>query len=138
MVNHGLFLSLFKLIPCPIHWIVYIWISYLNFNAVLALRKLAGSAQTHQSISFIWIVWSTLYVYLWRQHEFFFGQATAWTHAMKLTLNYIINEDYRLLFLKIFNTILVYWKVKCSYIKMILAYCFWTFSSYPSLFHFIR
>ena len=22
--NHGLFLSLFKLIPCPIHWIVYV------------------------------------------------------------------------------------------------------------------
>ena len=26
---------------------------------------MAGSAQTHKSISFIWIVWSTLYVYLW-------------------------------------------------------------------------
>ena len=25
---------------------------------------MAGSAQTHKSISFIWIVWSTLYVYL--------------------------------------------------------------------------
>ena len=24
MLNHGLFLSLFKLIPCPIHWIVYV------------------------------------------------------------------------------------------------------------------
>ena len=28
------------------------------------LPKTAGSAQTHKSISFIWIVWSTLYVYL--------------------------------------------------------------------------
>ena len=38
---------------------------YLNFKAVLALPKTARSAQTHKSISFIWIVWSTLYVYLW-------------------------------------------------------------------------
>ena len=42
-----------------------VWISYLNFKAVLVLPKTAGSAQTHKSISFIWIVWSTLYVYLW-------------------------------------------------------------------------
>ena len=27
--NHGTFLSLFKLIPCPIHWIVYVLV-YLN------------------------------------------------------------------------------------------------------------
>ena len=43
-LNHGLFLSLFKHIPlclCPIHW----------------------------SISFIWIVLSTLYVYLWAREE---------------------------------------------------------------------
>ena len=37
----------------------------MNFKAVLALPKKAGSAQTYKSISFIWIVWSTLYVYLW-------------------------------------------------------------------------
>ena len=34
MLNHGLnlgfFLSLFKLIPCPIHWIVYV-LAYWNF-----------------------------------------------------------------------------------------------------------
>ena len=47
----------------PIHWLVYV-LAYLNFKAVLALPKTAGSAQTHKSISFIWIVWSTLYVYL--------------------------------------------------------------------------
>ena len=29
-LNHGLFLSLFKLIPCHIHWIVYV-LAYLNF-----------------------------------------------------------------------------------------------------------
>ena len=53
-------------IKCPIHWI---WISYLNFKAVLVLPKMAGSAQTHKSMSFIWIVWSTLYVYLWAEIE---------------------------------------------------------------------
>ena len=30
---------------------------------------MARSAQTHKSISFIWIVWSTLYVYLWSYPE---------------------------------------------------------------------
>ena len=29
------------------------------------LPKTAGSAQAYKSMSFIWIVWSTLYVYLW-------------------------------------------------------------------------
>ena len=29
-LNHGLFLSLFKHIPCPIHWIVSV-LAYLNF-----------------------------------------------------------------------------------------------------------
>ena len=38
----------------------------MNFKAVLALPKTARSAQTHETISFIWIVWSTLYVYLWK------------------------------------------------------------------------
>ena len=37
----------------------------MNFRAVLVLPEMAGSAQTHKSMSFIWIVWSTLYVYLW-------------------------------------------------------------------------
>ena len=68
MLNHGFCLSLFKLISCPIHWICMcvslfkfqIWI----FRAVLVLPKTAGSAQTYKSMSFIWIVWSTLYVYL--------------------------------------------------------------------------
>ena len=57
--NHGLFISLLKLILCPIHWIVN----------VLALPKTAGSAQTHKSISSKWIVWITLYVYLWQKHQ---------------------------------------------------------------------
>ena len=29
-LNHGLYVSLFKLTPCPIHWIVYV-LAYLNF-----------------------------------------------------------------------------------------------------------
>ena len=36
----------------------------MNFKAVSALPKTAHSAQTHKSIRFTWIVWSTLYVYL--------------------------------------------------------------------------
>ena len=37
----------------------------MNFRAVLVLPKTAGSAQTHRCMRFIWIVWSTLYLYLW-------------------------------------------------------------------------
>ena len=36
----------------------------MNFRAVLVLPKTAGSAQAHKSMSFIWIVWNTLYVFL--------------------------------------------------------------------------
>ena len=31
-LNHGLFLSLFKLIPCPIHWIVCMCVSLFKFQ----------------------------------------------------------------------------------------------------------
>ena len=61
-----LFILLFKLMCYPI------WISYLNFRAVLALPKTASSAQAHKSISFIWIIRSTLYVYLWTEIERFY------------------------------------------------------------------
>ena len=44
----------------------------MNFNAVLARPKTARSAQTHKSITFIWIVWSTLYVYLCFTYTLFF------------------------------------------------------------------
>ena len=70
VLNHELFLSLFKLIPCHKHWIACV-LAYINFifdfhfKAVLTLPKMAPSAQIHKSISFNWIVWSTLYVYLW-------------------------------------------------------------------------
>ena len=65
-LNHGFFLLLFKLLSCPIHWIVCV-LAYLNFifELVLVMPKTASSGQTHKSICFIWIVWSTLYVYLW-------------------------------------------------------------------------
>ena len=49
-----------------------IWISYFNFRAVLVLPKTVGSAQTHKSMSVIWIVWSTLYVYLCLTAQFVF------------------------------------------------------------------
>ena len=54
-----------SLYPAPYIELYMCWVSYLNFQAVLALPKTARSAQTHESMSFIWIVWSTLYVYLW-------------------------------------------------------------------------
>ena len=41
-----------------------IQISCFHFKAVLALLKTVHSAQTHKIISFSWIVWSTLCVYL--------------------------------------------------------------------------
>ena len=53
----------------------------MNFKAVLELPKTAWSAQTHKSISFIWIVWSTLYVYLWQNSKPpSFGFAGRWHH----------------------------------------------------------
>ena len=67
-LNHGFFLSLFKLIPCPIHWIVYVW-AYSNFifdflNSFSTTQN-SRLCPDNQIISLIWIVWSTLYVYLW-------------------------------------------------------------------------
>ena len=59
------FSSLYPATYIELYMCLPIWISYLSFKAVLALPKMACSAQTHESISFIWIVWSTLYVYLW-------------------------------------------------------------------------
>ena len=58
-------------------------ISYLNLKAVLVPPKTAGSAQTHRSISFIWIVWSTLYVYLWLQVYLILTQSTKNPQTMK-------------------------------------------------------
>ena len=43
----------------------------MNFKAVLVLPNTARSAQTHKSISFNYIVWSTLYVYLWLKSGLF-------------------------------------------------------------------
>ena len=64
MLNNGLFLSLFKLIPCHIHWIGYVLAYFNSICKFLSSFNTAHSAQTHKSISFISIVWSTLYVYL--------------------------------------------------------------------------
>ena len=49
----------------------------MNFKAVLALPKTARSTQNHKIISFIWSVWSTLYVYLWLEgHSFLADRLT--------------------------------------------------------------
>jgi hypothetical protein len=42
MLNHGLFLSLFKLIPCPIYRIVYIYVSIFKFHIGIFKRFLDG------------------------------------------------------------------------------------------------
>ena len=70
-----------------------IWISYLNFRAVLVLPKTAGSAQTHKSMSFIWIVWSTLYVYLCLESQKFFSiTRTIFSHSI---LEILLYQDQR-------------------------------------------
>ena len=68
----GYFFHFSSLYPAPyieLYMCYPIQISHLNFKAVLALPKTAHSAQTHKSISFIWIVWSTIYVYLCFAYE---------------------------------------------------------------------
>ena len=68
----GYFFHFSSLKPAPyneLYMCKLIYISYLNFKAVLILPKTACSDQTHKSISFIWIVWSTLYVYLWHKYK---------------------------------------------------------------------
>ena len=102
----GVFLLLFS-ISCPIPWIVcvsaYVFkISYLTFRAVLVLPKTAGSAQTHKSMSFIWIVWSTLYVYFWLEFEIDLPFEIFW-YEIKEKSN-ISCLDY--LFLQVFLTLL--------------------------------
>jgi hypothetical protein len=51
----GYFFHFFSLYPAP--YIELYVLDYLNF---ISLPKTARSAQTNKSISFIWIVWSTL------------------------------------------------------------------------------
>ena len=58
------FSSLYPALYIELYVCEPISISYLNFRAVFVLPKTAGSAQTHKSMSLIWIVWSTLYVHL--------------------------------------------------------------------------
>ena len=73
--------SWFKLWVFPFTFQAYIlphtlnckWVSLSKFHIwilkqFLTLPKTASSTQTHKSKSFIWIVWSTLYAYLWMLH----------------------------------------------------------------------
>ena len=65
--------SWFKSWVFPFTFQAYILPHTLNcmcVRAVLVLPKTASSAQTYKSMSFIWIVWSTLYVYLWCNGNF--------------------------------------------------------------------
>ena len=73
-------------------------LAYSNFIAILVLPKTAGSAQTHKSMSFIWIVWSTLYVYLCIQDQLyipfrifrgFFLQTQSWSYVRFYSYNFI-------------------------------------------------
>ena len=64
----------------------------MNFKAVLTLPKTARSAQTHKSISFIWIVWSTLYVYLWLQPVFIESMMHAIYHPICKRLIFCVKK----------------------------------------------
>jgi hypothetical protein len=64
--NHGLFISLFKLITRPMHWIVSmlsIQISYLNFKAVLALSKMPALPR-HIKVWVSFELFGALYMYI--------------------------------------------------------------------------
>ena len=53
----------------------------MNFRAFLVLAKTAGSARTNESMIFIWIVWSTLYLYLWSKVKFISLNIISYTHV---------------------------------------------------------
>ena len=63
------FSSLYSATHIELYMCQPILISYLNFEAVLVPPKMARSAQTHKTISFALIVWSTLYVYIWLLYQ---------------------------------------------------------------------
>ena len=65
-LNHAFFLSLFKQAYILPHTLNCVCISLFRFHIWILeqLPKTGGSAQTHKCISFIWIVWSTLNVYI--------------------------------------------------------------------------
>ena len=112
-LNHGFFLLLFKLLSGPIHWIVCVLAYFnfiLNFRAVLVLPKTAGSAQTHRSMSFIWIVWSTLYVYLCNQTTYYIVPCpSACPKLVLVTLNFCCAKQFSWCIFKSFLAILKNW-----------------------------
>ena len=72
------------------------------------LPKTAGSAHAHKSLSFIWIVWSTLYVYLWLQcndaihRDYPFKCTIATTRAYRINCTqtgYLLQENFLVGFL---------------------------------------
>ena len=58
----------------------------MNFKVIFVLPKMASSTQTHKSISFIWIVWSTLYVYQ-MEISTFYTSFNQWQHRFKFRLS---------------------------------------------------
>ena len=101
----------------------------MNFKAVLALQKTARSAQTHKSISFIWIVWSTLYVYLWFHHQIVYSNIE---HPSIINKIFIFPCNQRLTFTKQSWPFLrkkkctwtfFYWALKTGFTIVIIACC---------------
>ena len=62
----------------------------MNFREVLVLPKMADSAQKHKSMSFIWIVWSTLHVYLWPEVWFLWSKQKIIVIFQKCTFTLLI------------------------------------------------
>ena len=88
-LNHGFFLSLSKLISiytlscmCVSLFKFHIWILE-QFQCCPKLPALPRLAQTHENMSFIWIVWGTLYVYLWFWHKNTIITQETWIHMIK-------------------------------------------------------
>ena len=62
----------------------------MNFKAVLVLPKTASSAQTHEIMSFIRVVWSTLYV---GSQKSIFCTTDIW--SKKFTQSFFLTENTR-------------------------------------------
>ena len=83
----------------------------MNFKAVLALPKTTRSSQTHKSISFIWIVWSTLYVYLWWTPTF---KRVNWFHFVRVHATRNTNSIFQMRFQPNWN-FWIYYHLICNF-----------------------
>ena len=101
----------------------------MNFREVLVLPKTVGSAQTHKSMSFIWIVWSTLYVYIcWFTEQsciipFFPQQITVTSMRKNPDYSIYYNCWARLFFLGVIPAaMLIYLNYKVSFVPLVFCY----------------